>query len=153
MPAIKRPRSYEIETPSGGRVTFSASQVEEVIVKSDVLKRYEEFLPKVANTLEGHWDMAERCRKAGLKPQRELHMRKVLEFEPRSRRGATWFGIQPGRWSLDQDGRVAAGRRVTFATRDRGSFRRRSSWIHARNTGRLKKRSGGCASAAGGLGG
>jgi hypothetical protein len=96
----KTPESYEIETPSGGRITLSASQVEEVIVKSDVLKRYEEFLPKVANTAEGHWDMAERCRKAGLKPQRELHMRKVLEFEPNhvgARRGLGYSQVD-GRW-------------------------------------------------------
>ena len=99
-PSQKKPESYEIETPSGGRITLSASQIDEVIVKSDVLKRYEEFLPKVANTAEGHWDMAERCRKAGLKPQRELHMRKVLEFETNhvgARRGLGYSQVD-GRW-------------------------------------------------------
>jgi hypothetical protein len=95
-----KPETYEIETPSGGRISLSASQVEEVIVKSEVLKRYEEFLPKVPHTAEGHWDMAERCRKADLKPQRELHLRKVLEFDPNhagARRGLGYSQVD-GRW-------------------------------------------------------
>ena len=74
--------TYEIETPDGGKITLSASQVAEVIVKSEVLRRYEELLPKVPDTVEGHTEMAERCRKAGLKSQREFHLRKVLELDP-----------------------------------------------------------------------
>ena len=45
----------------------------------------------VPNTVEGHWDMAERCRKAGLKTQRDTHLQKVLELDPNHRRhGGDW---------------------------------------------------------------
>ncbi len=114
-----KPETYEIETASGGRVTLSASQVREVIVKSDVLKRYEEFLPKVPDTLEGHWDMAERCRKAGLKPQRELHLRRVIEFDPDhagARRGLGYSRVDD-RWI-----------RMDEWLRDQGYVRHKGSW-------------------------
>jgi hypothetical protein len=76
-----KPEFYEIEMFTGGRVTVPASLVEEVLVKSEVVQRYEELLPKVPNTIEGHLEMAERCRKAGLKTQRDFHLRKVLELD------------------------------------------------------------------------
>ena len=76
------------------------SQVEEVIVQSEALRRYEELLPKVPNTVEGHLDMAERCRKAGLKEQREFHLEKVLELDPNqadARRGLGYSQVD-GQW-------------------------------------------------------
>ena len=77
-----KPEMYEIEMLTGGRITVPASLVEEVLVKSEAVQRYEELLPKVPNTIEGHLEMAERCRKAGLKTQRDFHLRKVLELDP-----------------------------------------------------------------------
>ncbi|MHB8867060.1 MAG: HEAT repeat domain-containing protein [Pirellulaceae bacterium] len=76
------PEMYEIELLAGGRVTVPASLVEEVVVRSEVVARYEKLLPSVPNTVESHMEMAERCRKAGLKTQREFHLRKVLELDP-----------------------------------------------------------------------
>ena len=91
---------YEVETVAGGRVTLSSSQVERVVVKSDALLRYEAELPKVPDTKDGHWEMAEQCRKAGLKPQREFHLRKVLEFEPNhsDARHALGYSQVDGEW-------------------------------------------------------
>ncbi len=94
------PAMYEIEMVDGGHVTLAAEQVDHVVVKSDAVLAYEAALPKVPNTLEGHWAMAERCRKAGLKPQREFHLRKVLEFDPghAEARHALGFSLVSGEW-------------------------------------------------------
>jgi len=54
----------------------------------------------VPNTVEGHLDMAERCRKAGLKEQREFHLQKVLELDPDhadARRGLGYSQVD-GQW-------------------------------------------------------
>jgi hypothetical protein len=94
------PETYEIEMLAGGRITVSASLVAEVIVQSEALRRYEELLPKIPHTVEGHLDMAERCRKAGLKTQREFHLQKVLELDPNqadARRGLGYSQID-GQW-------------------------------------------------------
>ncbi|MBM4092972.1 MAG: HEAT repeat domain-containing protein, partial [Planctomycetes bacterium] len=96
----RSPEVYEIETADGGRLTLSNQQVLEVIVKSEHLLRYEEMLPKVPDTLEGHWDMAERCRKAGLRPQRDYHLRRVVELDPnhgQARRGLG-YSLVDGQW-------------------------------------------------------
>ena len=96
----RSPEVYEIETVDGGRLTLSNQQVLEVIVKSEHLRRYEEMLPKVPDTLEGHWDMAERCRKAGLRPQRDYHLRRVIELDPnhgQARRGLG-YSLVDGQW-------------------------------------------------------
>ena len=95
-----KPDTYEIEMLAGGRITLSASLVEDVIVQSEALRRYEELLPKVPHTVEGHLDMAERCRKAGLKTQREFHLQKVLELDPNqadARRGLGYSQVD-GQW-------------------------------------------------------
>ncbi len=91
---------YEITTTGGGRLTLSTAQVERVIVKSKSLLSYEAALPKVPDTVEGHWDMAERCRKAGLKPQREIHLRRVVELSPdhSDARHALGYSKVDGEW-------------------------------------------------------
>jgi hypothetical protein len=95
-----KPDTYEIDMLSGGHITLSAALVEKVVVQSDVLQRYQELLPRVPNTVEGHLDMAERCRKAGLKEQREFHLQKVLELDPNqaeARRGLGYSQVD-GKW-------------------------------------------------------
>ncbi len=91
---------YEIATVGGGRITLSADQIERVVVKSDALLHYEAELPKVPDTVDGHWAMAERCRKAGLIPQRELHLRRVLDLSPDhlDARHALGFSRVDGKW-------------------------------------------------------
>ncbi len=94
------PAMYEIEMVDGGRLTLSAEQVDHVVAKSDTLLAYEAELPKLPNTLDGHWTMAERCRKANLKSQREFHLRKVIELEPghAEARHALGFSLVNGEW-------------------------------------------------------
>ncbi len=96
-----RPDAYEVELLGGGQITLPADVVQEVIVQSEMQRRYEELLPKVPNTVEGHLEMAERCRKAGLKQQREFHLRRVLELDPDqadARRGLGYSRVA-GQWT------------------------------------------------------
>ncbi len=94
------PELYEIELDLGGRIKIPAGQIAEVVVQSEALRAYEEALPLVPNTVAGHWDMSERCRKAGLKSQRETHLKKILELDPNhaeARRGLGFSQID-GQW-------------------------------------------------------
>ncbi len=96
----KQSAVYEIEMADGGRITLAASQVTEVIAQSEMLRRYQEELPKVPHTVAGHLEMAERCRKAGLKEQRDFHLQKVLELDPEqaeARRGLGYSQVD-GQW-------------------------------------------------------
>ena len=67
-----------IET-SVGKITLAAKQVAQVVTKPQVLQQYEASLPKVPNTVEGHLEMARKCRDANLFPQRDFHLQEVLQ--------------------------------------------------------------------------
>lgn len=103
--------NYDIELHGGGRITLMADQVQEVIVKSENQLRYEAALPKVPHTLEGHWDMAEKCRKAGLKTQRDYHLRKVIEFDPDHEKARYGLGFSrvDGKWIRAEEWLVKQG--------------------------------------------
>lgn len=91
---------YEIAMSGGGRLTLATDQVERVIVKSENMRRYEEALRTLPDKVEAHWDMAEKCRKAGLKPQRQIHLRRILELSPdhEDARHALGFSRVDGEW-------------------------------------------------------
>jgi len=53
-----------------------------VLEKSEALAWYEQWLPKMPQTVEGHWKMAEECRKRWLKEQREHHLGEIVKLDP-----------------------------------------------------------------------
>ena len=78
----QNPRTtYEIAT-SVGKITLAAKQVARVVTKPQVLQQYEASLPKVPNTVEGHFEMARKCGDANLFPQRDFHLLEVLRIDP-----------------------------------------------------------------------
>src|SRR5262245_50092375 len=95
---------------SGLRLALNPAQVARVIVKKDVEKQYDELLPKVANTVGGHWEMARWCREAGLDAERKVHLEEVLRLDPdheEARRllGYSKFGdewMKPDEWMRKQ---------------------------------------------------
>jgi len=75
-------QSYIVRTETGGRVKLALSQVDRVLTVSEDLAWYREALPKVPPTVDGHWAMAEECRRRSLKQQREFHLQEILKLDP-----------------------------------------------------------------------
>jgi hypothetical protein len=73
--------TYEIETPIG-KLVLSVKQVRQVVIKPLVLQQYEESLPKVPNTIDGHLEMANKCATVNLFEQRDFHLLEVLRIDP-----------------------------------------------------------------------
>jgi hypothetical protein len=46
------------------------------------IRWYQQWSPKVPNTVEGHWAMAEQCRLKNLQTQREYHLNQILQLDP-----------------------------------------------------------------------
>lgn len=91
---------YVVKTKSGGTLTLTTTQVKQVIVKSADRQRYELLLPKMPDTADGNWKMAEWCREHRLVSLREFHLRQVITHEPDhadARRGLGYSQID-GRW-------------------------------------------------------
>jgi hypothetical protein len=79
----QQPRSdYQIEMAGGGRLTLRAQQVKQVLTVSDDLRWYQQWQPKVPNSVDGHWTMAEQCRMRNLNAQREHHLNQILQLDP-----------------------------------------------------------------------
>lgn len=75
-------QSYVVRTETGGTVKLTLSQVDRVLTVSEDLAWYREALPKVPATVDGHWAMAEECRRRNLKQQREFHLQEILKLDP-----------------------------------------------------------------------
>ena len=73
---------YLIRMESGVRMALAPSLVARVVVKTDVQKQYDELAAAVANTAEGHWQMAEWCKEAGLLEERKRHLLQVVSLAP-----------------------------------------------------------------------
>ncbi|MFW6168846.1 MAG: HEAT repeat domain-containing protein [Planctomycetota bacterium] len=105
------PSTYEIGTSEGGQLTLAAEQVERVVLKSKMQRQYEAALPKVPDTVEGHWDMAERCQQAELDAEREFHLRRILELSPEhsEARHALGYSRVQGNWVKPDEWRKKQG--------------------------------------------
>ncbi|MCA9185329.1 MAG: hypothetical protein R3E01_18040 [Pirellulaceae bacterium] len=73
--------AYDIRTEVG-LLRLAAAQVTRVTVTTAERARYEALLPKMPDTVAGHWKMAEWCREQGLGAEREFHLEGVLRHEP-----------------------------------------------------------------------
>lgn len=73
---------YRLRTASGGEMTLARDAVKEVLKQSELEKRYQDLLPRMPNTADGNWKMAEWCRERGLTSLREQHLRAVVALEP-----------------------------------------------------------------------
>lgn len=98
-------KTYVVQIDPGGRITLRGDQVARVVVKSQAERSYEAFLPRVPDTAEGHWDVAERCAKAGLEEQRLYHLQQVLRHDPdhEGARRALGYSRIDGRWARQQE--------------------------------------------------
>lgn len=97
--------TYVIETAEGGRVVLAAELVEAVETLSPVEQRYLEILPRMPNTVEGLWKMAEWCRESSLNTEREIHLEQLLRLDPdhKGARLALGYTKVDGVWARPED--------------------------------------------------
>lgn len=97
-----------IVAPSGVKLVLGAAQVKQVInsKKNDLQQEYEDQLPTVPNTPDGHFAMAAWCLEAGLGAQRKFHLEQVIRLDPDHEDARRMLGhtkidgewMRPGEW-------------------------------------------------------
>jgi len=92
--------NYLLRTSFGGRLTLAEAQVDRVLIKSDLERSYDARLPNLPDTVDAHWEMAQRCQQAKLVEQHEFHLHQVLRLQPdhEDARHALGFSRLGGRW-------------------------------------------------------
>jgi hypothetical protein len=100
----ERGQPYQLRTSDGLRLALADNAVARVIVKSDIDKQYEALAAKLENTVEGHWNLAEWCKEAGLPEQRKRHLQAIIALDPNHEDARKALGYQRfgSRW-LTQD--------------------------------------------------
>jgi hypothetical protein len=95
---------YQLRTGDGVQLALAENVVQRVVVKTDLVKQYEAAAPKLQNTVESQWGMAEWCREVGLLDQRKRHLQAVIALDPNHEeaRNALGFTKYGGKW-LTQD--------------------------------------------------
>jgi hypothetical protein len=117
------PRSdYLIQVDGGPLLRLANDQVDSVVIKSPAELQYDELLPRMPNTVDGHWKMAEWCREQGLDGQREYHLTEVVKRQPdhEEARYALDYRRIDGRWVKPDEYMVSQG-----YIRDGGAWRMR----------------------------
>lgn len=105
-PDRARTDPVSIVAPSGVKLVLEAAQVKRILEQTDVEKQYDELLPTVANTVEGHFGMATWCLEAGLAAPRKYHLEQVIRLEPDHEDARRMLGytrldgewMKPGEW-------------------------------------------------------
>jgi hypothetical protein len=102
----QQPReTYVVRTGAGAVVTLNKTQVDGVLEKSEALRWYEQWLPKMPQTIEGHWAMAEECRERRLKEQRQHHLEEIIKVDPNhkeARYGLGYSRVEDGWVKTDE---------------------------------------------------
>lgn len=103
--------AYQLRTADGLRLALDEGQVHRVIVVSDTLKEYQAALPRVANTVDGHWAMAEWCKDAGLIAERKRHLGQVVRLDPdhKGARSALGYSEYGGKWMTQEEFMTSQG--------------------------------------------
>jgi len=81
-PTRERGQPWQVKTEKGVKLALADSVVSRVIVKTDLDKQYEAQLPKLENSVEGQWGMAEWCKEAGMFEARKRHLQAVVALDP-----------------------------------------------------------------------
>lgn len=99
------PVQYSIQTEEGAVLKLDASEVRLALPQDAKAAEYERRLECCADTVEGHWQLAEWCRGQGLKEPRESHLQRVLELSPdhAGARHALGYSQLRGEW-VTRDG-------------------------------------------------
>ncbi|MCE5268114.1 MAG: hypothetical protein LLG00_09535 [Planctomycetaceae bacterium] len=101
-------KQYVIQLAEGAKVTLEAGQVQKVIHVRPQETEYERIAPTYPDTVAGQWELAQWCRDHHLGPQRETHLRRVIELDPEhaQARGLLGYSKVDGQWTT-KDQRMA----------------------------------------------
>lgn len=110
-PARTATEPYLLKTALGLKLALTPAQVHRVVVRSDVQKQYDAQVLEMPNTADGHWEMAEWCKEAGLRSERKRHLQAALDIEPNHEqaRAALGFGRVGDRWMTMDDVMLSLG--------------------------------------------
>ena len=104
--ASEEPRtSYVVRTDDGLRLRLTEKQVRRHVPTSEARRYYEALLTKMPPDAEGNWKMAQWCRDAGLREEREFHLHEALRLDPdhRESRLALGYTTLDGEWVLTDE--------------------------------------------------
>lgn len=99
------PRStFQVQTDSGTLV-LGRTTVREVVAFSAQLKQYEEFLPRMPDTIEGQFQMAKWCDQNNLPEKRDYHYNEILRREPDNVEARKALGYErfQNKWIIRED--------------------------------------------------
>jgi uncharacterized membrane protein YgcG len=116
----QQPRvTYEIQLATGGSTSVNAQDVLRFVPESAAKRRYRELLPRMPQTADGNWKMAQWCRKKSLSAERALHLEQTIALDPNheSARRALGHRFVDGRWTARDD-----------LMRARGYVKHKGSW-------------------------
>ncbi|PQO25211.1 hypothetical protein C5Y96_25225 [Blastopirellula marina] len=105
------PRStFQVQTDSGTLV-LGRTTVREVVAFSAQLKQYEEFLPRMPDTIEGQFQMAKWCDQNNLPEKRDYHYNEILKREPDNVEARKALGYERFRnkWIIREDWMLSQG--------------------------------------------
>jgi hypothetical protein len=103
--------SYVIETADGGRLTIARSEVARVVPQTKDEEEYQRRARTVADTVDGHWDLAQWCREKNLRTAYREQLTHILELDPDHAEARQALGYQKihGQWMLRDDIMAARG--------------------------------------------
>jgi hypothetical protein len=98
-------RQYIIELENGSRMTLDAAQVEQIQRPKAAALEYEKIRADYPDTVAGQWALAEWCREKKLLPQRETHLKRILELDPDHADARKMLGYTKidGKWQRRDD--------------------------------------------------
>ncbi|MFG0333999.1 MAG: HEAT repeat domain-containing protein, partial [Maioricimonas sp. JB049] len=101
----------EMQTLTGGRVVLDEKLVEDVQIRSLLAEEYETRARSIEPTVDAHWQLAEWCRKNGLKAQRTEQLEVVIELDPGHEGAHRGLGhvAHNGQWMSREDAMAARG--------------------------------------------
>lgn len=113
--ATKQPEeAYVLHIATGGYVRVEAEQVAEAEQTTDDRRRYDQQAPRLPDTVDDHWRVAEWCREREMVAERQAHLQRIIELDPdhAAARRALGYAMLHGKWQRPEDYMNARGYRL-----------------------------------------
>lgn len=109
--SISKADPLVITTLSGTVVSVKRSQMKFATRRSLTVEEYETRRRRAPKTIAGQLELADWCREKGMRDERELHLRKVIEIDTdhAEARRALGYSKHDGEWSTAEERKLARG--------------------------------------------